>query len=113
MHKRPNFSTIFFSRQCTLIANDSVLPPLVFHTNKRIASVSILEDEIISLIHNLNPNKAMGPDGISGHMLLLCDQSVVLPLKIIFRNILETSIYPDMWKIANVTPIHKKEINSL
>ena len=39
-------------------------------------------------------------------MLLLCDDSVTL--KIIFRNILLTSIYPDTWKLANVTPIFKK-----
>ena len=39
-------------------------------------------------------------------MLLLCDESVILP-QIIFRNILSTSIYPDMWKFANVTPILK------
>ena len=30
------------------------------------------------------------------------------PIQIIFTNILSTSIYPDMWKIANVTPIFKK-----
>ena len=40
-------------------------------------------------------------------MLLLCDESVILPLQIIFTNILSTSIYPDMWKLANVTPIFK------
>ena len=50
----------------------------------------------------------MGPDGISGQMLLLCDNAVVLPLKIIFQNILKTSIYPDMWKCANMTPVYKK-----
>ena len=74
--------------------------------------MSIGNDEIISLIRNINPNKATGSDGISGQMLLLCDDSVILPLKIIFRNILLTSIYPDTWKLtwklANVTPIFKK-----
>ena len=39
---------------------------------------------------------------------LLCDDSVILPLKIIVRNILLTSIYPETWKLANVTPIFKK-----
>ena len=47
-------------------------------------------------------------DGISGQMLLLCDDSVILPLKIIFSNIMSTTIYPDLWKVANVTPIFKK-----
>ena len=61
----------------------------------------------------LNPNKATGSDGISGQMLLLCDNSVVLPLKIIFQNILDQSTYPDLWKLANVTPIYKKEDKQL
>ena len=38
-------------------------------------------------------------------MLLLCDDTAILPLRIIFRNILSTAIYPDMWKVA---PIFKK-----
>ena len=41
-------------------------------------------------------------------MLLLCDNTVVLPLQTIFENILITSTYPDMWKLADVTPIFKK-----
>ena len=38
-------------------------------------NVTIENDEIISLIRKINPNKATGPDGISGQMLLLCDES--------------------------------------
>ena len=75
---------------------------------KKIEHLPIQWDEILSLIRNLNPNKATGSDGISGQMLLLCDNSVVLPLKIIFQNILVSSSYPDMWKLANVIPIFKK-----
>ena len=40
-------------------------------------------------------------------MLLLCDEPVILPLQIIFTNNLRTSLYPDMWKLANETPIFK------
>ena len=36
----------------------------------------------------INPNKATGSDGISGQMLLLCDESVILHLQIIFTNIM-------------------------
>ena len=98
----------YFSQQCMPNITNSVLPPLNLLTDKKIDHISIQCDEIISLIRNLNPNKATGSDGISGQMLLLCDNSVVLPLKIIFQNILVTSTYPDMWKLANVTPIFKK-----
>ena len=86
----------FFSQQCTLIMNNSVLPPFEFVTNKRINNISIHNHEILKLVRHLNPNKASGSDGISGHMLLLCDDSVVLPLSLIFNNILNSSQYPDM-----------------
>ena len=46
-------------------------------------------------------------------MLLLFGESAALPLKIIFNNILTTGIYPGIWKLANVTPIHKKNDKQL
>ena len=102
-----------FAKQCTLIINDCVLPNFEYITETRISSVAISDDDILKLIRNLNPNKASGSDGISGQMLLICDSSVVPPLKMIFKNILTTSVYPDMWKLANVTPIFKKEDKQL
>ena len=90
--------TDFFSQQCEPVINDSILPK----------QIPIEIEDIVSLIRKLNPNKANGSDGISGQMLLLCDDSVVLPLRIIFCNILSTATYPDIWKLANVTPIFKK-----
>ena len=60
------------------------------------------------MIRKLNAKKASGPDEISSRMLLLCDDTIVPPLRIIFSNILTTGIYPSTWKSANVTPIHKK-----
>ena len=98
----------FFSNQCRLIANNSILPTFNFLTDKRIDQISIKKDEIVYLVWNLNPNKVSCSDGISGQMLLLCDDSVGMPLKIIFENILISSLYPGMWKLANVTPIPKK-----
>ena len=87
----------FFSNQCKTIINNSVLPALTFFTNNRIDDVTIVNEKIVSLLRKINPNKATGPDGISGQMLLLCDDSVSIPLQIIYSNILSTSIYPDIW----------------
>ena len=68
----------FFSKQCKSIINNSVLPSLTFFTNKRIDYVTIENEEIISLVRKINPNKATGSDGISGKMLLLCDDSILI-----------------------------------
>jgi len=98
----------YFSKQCNPVINNSVLPILEFLTNKRLDNITIKDNDIISLIRKINPNKATGSDGISGQMLLLCDESVILPLQIIFTNILTTSIYPticDKQLIKNYRPI--------
>ena len=42
-------------------------------------------------------------------MIELCEDSIALPLSIIFNNIINTGIFPAIWKFANVTPVHKKE----
>ena len=98
----------FFSNQCTLIANDSTLPICSYLTNERLDHIPFTDEEILLLIRSLNPGKSNGPDNISARMLLICDDSIVLPLRLIFRNIMLTGVYPELWKHANVTPIHKK-----
>ena len=66
---------------------------------------------ILTLINALNVNKAYGADQISVQMIKLCGNSILLPLQIIFTNIIAKGIFPDQWKMANVTPVHKKEKN--
>ena len=62
---------------------------------------------------SLNPNKTHGCDNISIQMLQLCAESIHMPLGIIFRNNVKTGIFPDQWKLTNVTPIHKKNDKQL
>ena len=102
----------FFSNQCNLISNSSTLATVNFHTDKRSGQISIRRDEIVSLVRNLNPNKASDNDEIYGQMLLLCGDSVGMPLKIIFENILLASLFPDMWKLADATPIFEGDKHS-
>ena len=98
----------FFAKQCQPIQNSSSLPDFHYLTRNKINSVLINSDDILSLIRNVDPNKSNGPDLITGHMLQLSDKSIVLPLKLIFFNILKTGTYSLLWKLANVTPVHKK-----
>ena len=41
-------------------------------------------------------------------MLQLCSAEVALPLSLIFKTCITTGKFPDLWKYANVQPIHKK-----
>ena len=82
--------------------------PVSFHTGQRLDHFEFTREDILSLIRNLNKNKSCGHDGISARMLSICDESLVVPLKLIFENILSTGVFPEIWKRANLTPIHKK-----
>ena len=97
-----------FVEECSIIPNNSVLPSLIFRTNK-LSNIAIDETEILKLIRKLNTNKAHGRDELSVKMIKLCDNTIVLPLRLVYEKCLATGTYPQIWKMANVLPIHKKE----
>ena len=74
----------FFSQQCKPVTNNSILSIFNFVTESR-----------FDTLNNSNAEIASGPDEISSRMLLLCDDTIVPPLRIIFSNILTTGIYPN------------------
>ena len=99
----------YFLSQCTPIDNNSVLPNSIeYKTRNKLNSILFTNDEILTMICSMNPNKSHGADNISIRMLQICGDVIILPLGIIFNNIINTGIYPNDWKYANVTPVHKK-----
>ena len=98
-----------FSNQCKLIVNNSFLPVFEYITDKRIDSVSIKDEEILLLIPKLNASKPAGSVGISGQMLLICDNSVVLPLKFISLRLQFIPIYGN-WQMLSLSS--KKKTNN-
>ena len=96
-------------KQCKTLINDSILPPFYLITDKQLVDIEFSAEDLKNLIHALNPNKSHGPDNISIRMLLICGDPILVPLYLNFRNIIQTGTYPDQWKRANVTPVHKKD----
>ena len=81
---------IFLTNAKLLCRIVGTLPNFSYLTNARLDNITFTEEDILLLIRNLQPGKANGPDEISACMILLCDDSIVLPLKLIFQNILLT-----------------------
>ena len=99
----------FFAKQCSLIKNDSRLPPrLYFLTDKGLSAVKFVNTDILKIIQNLNPNKAHGHDKISIRMLKICRNSLCRPLEIIFNDCLANGIFPSDCKKGNIVHVHKK-----
>ena len=68
----------------------------------------LLKNGILVIIKTLDGSKAHGCDNISIKMTKICSQSLILPLKIIFKHSLKKGKFPDIWKKANVVPYIKK-----
>ena len=58
-------------------------------------------------LSKLSVTKASGLDSISAKLLKDAAAVISRPLSIIFNKSLESGIFPDKWKRAKVTPIHK------
>ena len=106
--KKADIFNKYVSNQCTRNDNGSVLPRFVPKTEALFSRVSVSKEQIINIINNFSSNKAHGYDGISVSMLKIYSAEITIPLQIIFLNCINSDIFPDCWKFANVQPIYKK-----
>ncbi|RMC21672.1 hypothetical protein DUI87_02540 [Hirundo rustica rustica] len=68
----------------------------------------IQEEAVRELLRCLHTHKSMGPDGIRPRVMRELADELAKPLSIIYHQSWLTGEVPDDWKLANVTPIHKK-----
>ena len=69
---------------------------------------SINERKIQEAISKSNIKKSFGYDNISGYFLKLVFPLISKTLALIFNASIETSTFPDIWKVARVIPIYKE-----
>ena len=99
----------FFSKQCSLISNNSSLHNYInYTTEKRLSTVTPSVESSGKIIQNLDSNKAHGHDNIGIRMFKICGDSMYEPLETIFREALLTGVFPSKWKKGNIVPVHKK-----
>lgn len=98
-----HFSSVYSQKTSNIFVNTvDLFPQLSLH------NISIRERNIANILKRLDPNKGAGPDGIPPYFIKMTYKVLTLPLKIIYEKSLEKSCFPDIWKEANVVPIHKK-----
>ena len=68
---------------------------------------SICQHKIKNFIDRLDINKGAGPDGLPAFFIKKCSDSLLLPLSIIYNQSLQLGLFPDIWKCAQITPVHK------
>ena len=96
-----------------MLDNNSKIPGRqTYRKDSKLSSLQFVDKDITKITRSLNTNKAHGNDYISIRMLKICtlirDLAIIKPLSIIFRNCINHSKFPDLWKKSNICLILKK-----
>ena len=87
------------------LANQQLTPVPTDRPNldRVFVSHSMVKDELLQLKRYCAP----GPDGVASVVLIEAAHELSQPLAYIFKKTLQSSMVPEDWKRANVTPVHK------
>lgn len=75
--------------------------------NTNLHDLSFSPVQVFEYLDKLDPKKASGPDLIPSIFLKKCSSSLAYPLSMIYNMSLASGKFPDIWKKAFITPIHK------
>ena len=76
---KANTFNSFFPKQCSLIETGSELPAEYLLTHHLLESINLDPAKIYSIIRAFDVSKAHGWGNVSGHMVKICDESLVEP----------------------------------
>ena len=96
----------FFSNQSKVEGSNDPLPPLQFSISQ-IEQIHILQADVASVIQHLDTNKAVGPDLVHNKLLIAAGPIINEALTFLFNKSVNEGEFPQIWKIAHVTPIYK------
>ena len=79
-----------------------------FEQTKPFTFTYIGESKVSKYMDKLNVKKATGADKISGNILKLAKPALLSPIAEFINLSIQTSTIPERTKLAQVTPLHKK-----
>ena len=83
-------------------------PLIKINTQTIILGFKLIDDAyVLNAIYKLKNGKAPGPDRVSTRLVKDSGDFIWKPLTLIYNVSMETGVFPDIWKLANVTPILK------
>ncbi|KAK3101624.1 hypothetical protein FSP39_004973 [Pinctada imbricata] len=102
----------YFATQASVDDSNAFLPPPTDPPHN-FSHIDISENDVKDILSLLDVSKACGPDLVKARLLKEAGSVLCIPLAKIFNKSLSLSRFPDTWKKANVTPVHKKENSAL
>ena len=85
-------------------ANPSVWPTCI-NTENLLSNLHLTASEVENVLNSIDPSKASGPDKIPGRLLNEIAPQIACSLCRLFNLSLSLGMFPDRWKLADVTPV--------
>ena len=104
-----NIFNTFFSEQSNIDDSNVTLPDFEPVNEPVIEHLFFHENEVEDILSILDISKAIGPDSINPRLLKEGCRILKSPLCRLFNMSIELGRFPNGWKLANVTPVFKKE----
>ena len=79
----------------------------------KLTSITVLPEDVLNILLQLNVKKAPGPDGIPNSLLKVSAPAISVSLAALFNNSLSSGQLPSAWKSGIVKPIHKRGSRNL
>lgn len=71
-------------------------------------NITVTPNGVFKLLSGLESKKAIGPDNISATLLKTVSAEITPVIVSLFQQSFDTGVFPDEFKMAKITPIHKK-----
>ncbi|KAK3101483.1 hypothetical protein FSP39_003928 [Pinctada imbricata] len=84
------------------------MPHFAVRTDKTLSNIEIQETDVYKIFSQIKETKSQGPDNLHPKYIKETAQELTKAAVHIFRKSIEEGKLPQDWKIANITPIHKK-----
>jgi len=98
------FASIFNNESGSISDHRSQAQP---HNDTATEDITLIEEEIIAVIKNLDDKKAQGPHNIPVRLLKETASEIAPSLRALFNKSLRVGAFPTECKLANVVPVHK------
>lgn len=77
------------------------------HYDLNVTVYNFSRQDVFAKLVSIDTSKGAGPDRLSPFFINRCAESIALPVSILFNRSLSEGIFPNKWKTAAITPIHK------
>ena len=100
---------LFYRLTMYPLVNDSKLPEeITFNFTASFNLINFDNSDILKSIRSLNVIKVHGDDDILVTIITMCDESLIKPVALIFRDCITPCVYPDIWKNLTLFQCIKK-----